>query len=381
MTRCLKCGSTLAPHARFCSVCGAESAPPAPQPANGLNTTQAFDRAQSNTPTNQTQNINATQGFSRTSAFGGGELGATTAIAAQGGYSVPNPDAENKKRMMLVGGGVAALVVFAMLVFAMSSGLLGAKKPSTAGAAVLSAPPAQTVTAPVLAAPAPTVQTAPVVTAPPAKTNPMPADVIDYLRWLKKFEAGRVALESKSEAQMLLLVQELVKTGMVGPKGMGLLDGDSEDASHAAKNAGPTIDTKAINAVIADWNTASSIFQQKTPPDVCANLASNYNGGLTSSVTGMTQILGSGVKAIDSINKAGGEKTSDSTDVMSFLTDQKNNATISKNIEGFFSASDQALDAVRAQYTSIPADIDKPQFTIKSGPAGGVNIPIPGMGM
>lgn len=372
MTRCLKCGSTLAPHARFCSVCGAESAPPAPQ---GSNVTQGFNQSPNGV------NPNVTQGFSRTSAFGGADLGTTAAFNAQHNPNAFNAEAENKKRMGIIFGGLGALVIVGGLIFASASGLLGAKKPDTGGAAVLSAPPAQTVQAPVLTAPAPDVATAPVVNAPPAQSKPMPPDVIEYLRWLKKFEAGRVALEAKSEAQMMLVVQELIKVGMVGTKGMGLLDGDSEEASRDAKNAGPTIDTRQVNAVIADWNSAAGIFQGKIPPDVCATLASNYNGGLTSSVKGMTEILGSGVRAIESINKAGGEKTGDASETLSFLTDQKNNAGISKNIESFFSASDQSLDAIRSQYTEIPADIDKAQFTIKSGNAGGINIPIPGLGM
>ncbi len=372
MTRCLKCGSTLAPHARFCSVCGAEFAPPSP--AGGGNVTQGFHQTQGGA------NPNVTQGFSRTSTLSGADLGTTSAFTAQNDAFAADPEAENKKRMMIAGGGVGALLIVAGLIFASASGLLGAKKPNAGGAAVLSAPPAQTVQAPVLNAPAPVIENAPVVSAP-GKNAPMPADVVDYLRWLKKFEADRISLESKSEAQMLLVMQALIKDGMVGTKGMGLLDGDSEEASRDPKNAGPRIDTKETNAVIANWNTAAGIFQQKPPPNVCATLASNYNGGLTSSVKAMTEILGGGVRALESINAAGGEKTSDASEVLTFLTDQKNNATMSKNIEGFFAASNQSLDAVRSQYTEIPADIDKAQFSIKSGSAGGLNIPIPGLGM
>ncbi len=376
MTRCLKCGSTLAPHARFCSVCGAESALPSPQTTGGLDATRGGSAQ------NMTQNINATQGLGRTSAYGGGaELGTTAAFVAQNGTGSQNSGAGGGRQNAIVVGSVAALVLIAAFIFASASGLLGAKKPDGGGAAVLSAPPAHPDQAPLLGAPAPTTAVAPVITAPPAQNTPMPTDVVDYLRWLKQFEKGRVALESKSEAQMLLLVQELVKVGMVGTKDMGLLGGDPDTESKKTENAGSTIDTKAINGVIGDWNTAAGIFQQKNPPDVCATLASNYNGGLTSSVKGMTEILGAGVRAVNSISSAGGQKTNDASEVLSFLTDQKNNAGLSKSIEGFFSASDQSLDAVRARYTSMPADIDKPQFAIKSGQGGGINIPIPGVGM
>ena len=371
MIRCQKCGGTLPPHARFCSICGAEAVPASPQNATGTQTAM---------PTNgQTQNINATQGFGRTSQFGGtGELGATTAFVAPGG-GVSDAEAENKKRTAIMLGGSAGLLLVAGLIWG-AYGLLGAKKPTTGGAAVLSAPPAQVTQAPVLTAPAPSVATAPVITAPPAQGNPMPEDVIAYLRWLKQFEAGRIALESKSEAQMMLVMQELIKVGMAGTASMGLLEGDSEEAS---KNPQPktAIDTGAVNAVIADWNTATGIFQAKSPPNSCATLASHYNMGLTSSVTAMSQILGKGVAAIESINGANGQKTGEATDVLSFLTDQKNNASLSKNIEASFATSNQSLDALRSQYTEIPADIDKGQFSIKSGSAGGINIPIPGMGM
>jgi hypothetical protein len=350
MTRCLKCGSTLAPHARFCSVCGAESAPAAPQNASSPNATQGFTPASAHT-------------------------GMQPAYAA-----TPDADAENKKRMMMIGGGTAALLILAAI-FISASGILGAKKPKTDNAGVLIAPPAKPAAAPLIVAPAPKASDAPVVTAPPAQGNPMPADVIDYLRWLKQFEAGRVALESKSESQMMLVVQELVKVGMVGTKAMGLLEGDSEEASRNSANAGPTIDTRAVNAVIADWNKAAGIFQGRTPPNACATIAGNYNTGLTTSVSSMSQILGGAVKAVESINQANGEKTADASNMLSFLTDQKNNAGISKTIESSFTASNQALDALRSQYTEIPADIDKGQFTIKSGNAGGMNIPIPGMGM
>lgn len=345
MIRCQKCGSTLPPNARFCSICGAESAPPAAPPPT-------LTSSQSNP---------------------------TTVFAAQSGYASPSPEAENRKRTVIAVCGGAALATIAGLILA-ASGVFSAKKPEAGGAAVLSAPPAQTMQAPVLTAPAPQVSAAPVISAPPAQTNPMPEDVIAYLRWLKQFEAGRVALESKSEAQMMLVMQELIKVGMGGTASMRLLDGDSEAANKKPAQTS-TIDTKAVNAVIGDWNTATGIFQAKNPPNPCATIASNYNAGMSGSVTAMTQILGAGVKAIDSINGAGGQKTGESGDVMTFLTDQKNNASISKNIEVSFANANQSLDALRSQYTGIPVDIDKAQFSIKTGNAGGINIPIPGMGM
>jgi hypothetical protein len=100
--------------------------------------------------------------------------------------------------MGIIFGGLGALAIVGGLIFASANGLLGAKKPNAGGAAVLSAPPAQTVRLR-LTAPAPDVATAPVVNAPPAQTKPMPAEVIEYLRWLKKFEAGRVAWSPRAK--------------------------------------------------------------------------------------------------------------------------------------------------------------------------------------
>lgn len=363
MIRCLKCGSTLPPHARFCSICGTEAVPPTPPSANLTQGAAA-------------QNVTGGQNFNRTPATGAGGA-ATTGQFGASGYAAPDPKAENRKRTAIAAGGGAAVVVAAGLVWAFASGVFGAKKPDAGGAAVLSAPPTQTVQAPVLSAPAPQVPVAPLIAAPAAQTNPMPEDVIAYLRWFKSFEAGRIALESKSEAQMMLVMQEVIKISMGGTAGMGLLDGDSEEASKKPQQT--TFDTRAVNAVIGDWNTATGIFQAKTPPNPCATLAQNYNAGMSGSVTAMSQILGAGVRAIDSINSAGGQKTGEAGDVMSFLTDQKNNAGLSKNIEASFSAANQSLDALRSQYTDIPADIDKAQFSIKTGNAGGISIPIPGM--
>ena len=368
MTRCLKCGSTLAPHSRFCSICGTEVVAANPQHVTSVQ------------PNVQPNAVNPMLRPDRTAAFGSPAANPAGAHT----YNAPDPERENRRRLAIALGSGAGLIAVAGLLFA-AVNVLGAKKPETGNAGVLSAPPTQTVQAPLLSAPAPVVAVAPVLDAPQtvvAKGTPMPEGIIEYLRWLKAYEKDRLALQAKSEGQMMLVMTQLVKTGMAGTPEMGLLNGDSEDTKGNTSAAPqPAIDEKAINGVIGDWNQAASIFQQKTPPNPCATLATNYGSGINSSVTAMTQILGAGVRAVNSIAKAGGEKTGDASEVLSFLKDEHNNKGLSQGIEASFGAANDALDALRARYTDIPADIDKAQFTIKSGGSSGPSIPIPGLGM
>jgi len=371
MIRCQKCGSTLAPHARFCSVCGEEVVPASPSNA-GANATQAFDRTQglSGQPNlSQTQNINRTQGFSRTAALQSGELQPTTAISMQNGYGPgTNPDAENKKRMAIMFGAGGALVLIAGLIFLSASGLLAAKRPTINNTGVLSAPPTQMVQAPVLVAPAPNAATAPVISAPVSQGTPMPADVIDYLRWLKEFEKGRVALEAKGETQLTLLIPAFISAEM-------------DAASATEGDPTPKFDTKTIDSVIQDWNKATAIFQQKTPPNPCATLASNYNTALTTAVTTQTQLMGIMASAMAGAAKGEGKDSPDIQKALTALQEQKNTKDASHSVDALIGQANDALNALRDQYVNVPSDIDKGEFQIKEQ-SGGVALPsVPGLGI
>jgi|GEM_PF-1009711 Type IV secretory pathway, VirJ component len=355
MARCPKCGTQLGPNARFCSICGTEAVAPT------ATTQQAPVQNPGSRPAPYVPPGTPTTSF---------------------GPSPADADAAGKKKIAIAAGAGAALVAIAGLIFLSASGLLGAKKPETKSAGVLTAPPTETVQAPVLTAPAAQPPApAPVMQAPPPQGNPMPPEVIDYLRWLKRFEAGRLQLEAKGEAQMTLVLQELTKTMLTGPPSMGLLDPDPEEASRRPPEQQPkALDMTMVNQVIQDWNQANAIFQQKLPPDPCATLALNYLAGLQGGVQQMTQLVSITNNAIAAISGNGGRSTAEAQNTLNSLFTEKNTRGKSQSVDSSFAQSNAALDALRAQYTDIPPDIDRAQFTIKHG-GGGMNIPIPGLGM
>jgi hypothetical protein len=305
----------------------------------------------------------------------------TGMYGAPGGGGGGVPPRDDKRKVAIAAGAGAAVVLIAALIFATATGILGAKKPTTPTSGVLTAPPAAPPQAPVLTAPPAQVPQAPVLTKPVAQSVPMPADVIDYLRWLKQFEAGRHQLEAKSLSEWMLVTQELVKVGLTGPSDWNLLGGDPEQPK---ENAKPAFDMQSLNAVIQDWNQAAAIFQNKTPPDPCATLAGYYNQGLTQSVSTMTSLLNGAAGALKSIQDSGGEKTSDASQMLTRLVTEYKTKSSSGQIDSAFTSSNQSLDALRAMYTDIPPDIDKGQFQIEASQGGGMNMPglsVPGLGL
>jgi len=270
----------------------------------------------------------------------------------------------------MVGGGIAALAIVAFIV-AKAAGVFSGQKVDTPSSGVLVAPPVQTVNAPVLSAPSvSTLPSAPVLQAPAVKGNPMPDDVIEYLRWLKQFEAARHQLESKGDAQLTLLMEDATKDMMTG-KSMGLLDGDPNTPT---TSKGP--DFSSLDSIIQDWNKATGIFQQKTPPNPCATLATDYNGALIAAVSEMSSVVGTFRDALSSIKSANGEKTPQAQDTLTQLFQEKNTKGQSRGIDQSFQGADAALDAVRNQYSSMPDDINKQNFSIKSEGSG---FAIPGL--
>jgi hypothetical protein len=277
---------------------------------------------------------------------------------------------------MFIGGGLVALALIAFFI-ARAAGLFSGAKTEAPATGVLSAPQTQVVAAPVLNAPpvaAPSA--APVLRAPeapPARTNPMPQDVIDYLRWLKQFDIGRQQLSSKGEAQMMLMLQNFTTEYMTG-KSLGLLDGDSGDGRNMQEQKG--LDISPINNVIQDWNKATTLFMQKQPPAPCTTLASNYKNSLATAVSEMTKVTTALLTATQSIKNAGGEKTADASQTLQQLMQEKNGRHGSQTMDGSLRSANDALDAVRNQYTDIPSDINAQNFSIR---AEGGALKLPGL--
>ena len=345
MAKCTGCGAALVPNARFCALCGKEA-------ATTPGATQSF--ASAPVPTHQTQMVTPTYQT------------APSASSSSG----------SNKVAIAVGAGLL-LVVIAGLLFAKTMGVLTARKTEAPVTGVLTAPPTQTVQAPVLSVPPVAGPKAAPVLAPPASVgNPMPEDIIAYLRWLKQFEAARQRLEAKGAQQMTLCLQDLIKEYTTGAS-MGLLDGDSSGS--APPEHKPMNYAAIIGGVIQEWNGASAIFQQKQPPNPCAPLATNYNQALTAGVQQMSQLQGVMTNAQEGLKANGGKSTGDTQNTLTQLFQQKNSKQMSQSVDGLYQSANAALDELRNRYTNIPPDISQGQFSIKSD--GGSLMMPPGLGM
>lgn len=297
---------------------------------------------------------------------------ATGPASAHGLSDAPGPsggDAGRRKVALAVAAGTALIAVAAFL-FARASGILAAPRPGMgSGGGILSAPAPASTPAPLLTAPAPTTPQAPVLQAPQTAQNPMPDDVVGYLRWLKKFEEGRRNLEYRGMSELTVFTQQAT-TGAL----QGLLNADptGEPAPTKPEN-NPVV---GIGKVIQDWNIAAQNFQRVPPPNPCAPLAASYNQALTAGVAQMSAIQGMLTGALDSLQGSNGQATSVSKDTLTELYRQKGTRQGSVNVDTAYSQANSALDSLRAQYTSMPEDIRT--FDIKSG-GGGLNLPFMGL--
>jgi hypothetical protein len=332
MPRCTGCGSEVPGAARFCPLCGKDTAAPA------LQQTQA--------------------------------MGAMNAGAVTGGNRNMVPYA--------VAAGLAVIAIAGFL-FLKTAGLLSAKKTEAPTSGVLAAPPTQTAPAPIMTAPGTELPKAPVMKAPATVGNPMPEDVIAYLRWLKQFERARKDLESRSASQAMTDMQSLMLDLTTG-RSMGLLDADSTGESPPEYKT-PNYAAN-MSKIIAEWNQAAAEFsrgnQQLGPPNPCVPLATSYQQALASGIQQMGQIQQMMTSALQSIKAASGQHTPDSTRAQSELFNQKNQRGMSRNVDTAFNDADAALDSLRDQYTNVPADIDKQHFNIETD-SGNLKLPLPNL--
>ncbi|MBB6049914.1 hypothetical protein [Armatimonas rosea] len=350
--------------ARFCSICGAAVTAATPPPVSAATSAarpQPAARPQQPQPTVYGQ----PQGAS---------------------YGQPMATAQPANANGLNKAGLAALIAGIVLVgaagflFAKSSGVLNAQKPVAPQGAVINAPNTQPAQAPVLSAPQPTLPNAPILKPPAMVGNPMPADVIAWLRWLKWFEGERKRLEAKSAGELIVQLQNAIKEYMTG-ESLGLLDGSFESGEKPKKPA-PNYGEQ-IAKVIGEWNQAANVY--KTPgaankpplPDTCAPLASGYGEALDAGIAEMSKLMNTLNATLGSMGGQNGD-TSGAQNAVRDLMAQKSSKSASKSVDALFSDANAALDAVRNRYTEIPSDIDSSHFRIVSE---GASLSLPIMGM
>ena len=329
MARCKACGTEAPAMARFCNICGAAvtaaSAPPASaatsMPAARPQPTQYAPPTAAAPPQNQSTGMNK------------------AAIAA------------------LVSGVV--LIGAAGFLFAKSAGLLNAQKPSSPSGAVINAPNTQPAQAPVLSAPQPQMPQAPIMKPPGTIGNPMPEDVIAYLRWLKWYDGELQKLMAKLESIGINAVPTLYLSAMDQ-----IQSDDSEQKGNNAQNL-----KDQMNQIASDMNQAAAIFSQKNPPDACANLATTYREGMNESVrqsAALTQLI---IKIIDSFADMSNGDQQRKADLPGLMKEMQggglsNRADLTRN------SASQSLNTLRDRYTDIPPDISASNFQIKTLDSG-----------
>jgi hypothetical protein len=362
MARCTKCGTVAPAMARFCPICGT-AVGPAPPTNNAappsVNPNAAY------TP-RQPQPL-------------AGQSAPTT-------YTAPN---RNKAGLIAAIAGVACLGVAGFLL--VKSGVLGAKPTAGNGAVIQS--PATQAQAPLLSAPntqaqAP-VMAAPPVNAPPSNViappgnpgNAMPEDVVEYLRWLKRFHAGLGDLNAQLEQVTLTIFPNMMQ---------GIMNQVSEDDNQGqAKAPNPNDPTAKMSEITLKLNNAAALFQQKQPPNACAPLATAYRNSLTvqiQQVQSMVSMLGEITRSFANPDVNAG--ANDRMQKLTGLMQEKSSKSLSQNADALVLGSDTQLNSLRARYTNIPPDIDAGQFQIKPLNSGfdpsklmGGGGSMPGLGM
>lgn len=286
-----------------------------------------------------------------------------------GQYAAAEPASGGKSKTPLIIGGSAVAGAIVLVLVLKASGLLGAKQTAAPAAGVLAAPQTQTAPAPILQAPrvdAPK-PTAPVLTPPKGNENPMPDDVVAWLRWLKKVEAYRRQLKGDSDAQLIMAYMEMIKAPL---QEMMKEPDEIKDSNMVPKQA-----FAQMNALNQKWNQLAGVFQAgPQPPDwpagrpnlpePCAPVAGAYNRMLGTVVSQQAQLLQLAQAGFQSVKPDGGA-TPDVQNILSRLYGESANKGMSHAADATFVDSDSSLNALRDRYTSMPPDIDRYHFDIK----------------
>jgi hypothetical protein len=101
-----------------------------------------------------------------------------------------------------------------------------------------------------------------------------PADVIDYLKFLKEIERQRITLVKSNEGTLKTLVP-MTEGGNI----MAQMQGNEADISRAQNQTYSNIQSK-ISDMSNQWLELSTRFQQRRPPQSCQQLANYYYDAL-----------------------------------------------------------------------------------------------------
>lgn len=231
--------------------------------------------------------------------------------------------------LALLAGGVGALVVRGSMV----------QKPAQSSTSTLVQAPGQSSTSTLVQAPAESEPTK--VVQAPTETAPTPADVVDYLAFLKRIEASKQALIRKQMGDALaLLAQAKALSAYI----------DENDYNNTVNNF-----NKGTSYNADEWNQLTAAFQQRTPPPSCQDLHNKYYDQ-----------LGKVQAAMVEINDAFSKIQSDPQTALHELTQMQ--GKVSAEIDEAVMKADDALAEVCAKYKL------RKDFDIKGDSSSGASL-------
>ena len=185
--------------------------------------------------------------------------------------------------------------------------------------------------------------------------QPMPADVIAYLRWLKWFESER----HRMQLNQVFSLAPLATTAAYAD----LLSEDAPPIQGPPELAVAKRFEEKVSPVVKGWGATVEVFDKQPAPAPCQELASTYRSGMINTKSAIGSIL---EKTVGTIRQIAGQKNKEelAQPTLRWLQDQKDNKALSQSADDGFHAANLALAKLRSQYREIPVDIDQAHFLI-----------------
>ena len=244
---------------------------------------------------------------------------------------------KNSNTPLIATVAVLAVAVLALGAF-MVRGMLAQKPESDAPTGLVQAPRKQQPTG-LVEKPAET-KPVEVVQKPVEAPQGPPAEIVNYLAFLKGIEERRKTLESDEIAHAMAL--QAVLPADQAKQFMNF--GDDSNASAPASNPAPVNETlQSTKDFDTKWNQIAKDFQSKSPPQSCQAIHDNYTDFLGKSQTAILNVF----------NVLEGAKTNP----QKALEDAQRMKGSSKPIDDSMHRSDAAVKQVCDQY-NIPKDFD-----------------------
>jgi hypothetical protein len=235
------------------------------------------------------------------------------------------PRANRNPLIAIIAVLVLAILGLGAMVLIQKAGKSDAGKlvaaPAAAGNGSLVQKPAEASPGATVAAPREATPNA--VVTQPDTTQPFPADIDDYLKFLKRIEARKQALIRTQTGDALLM--------MTQAKGLSATI-EEKDYNDAFKSMNATMQKNS-----QDWNALTQEFNNRQPPPACVDLRNKF-----------LDQLGKIQAAIFAVNDALAHVQTDPSSVLHTLTDMQGKT--SADVDASIEAADSALADVCDKY-------------------------------